>query len=62
MNKKINKNSGPEQETHGNQPAAAHQITDFNGAALLDENGNEIPITEKMVQKAIAELQQPDGN
>ncbi len=25
---------------------------DFHGAALIDENGNEIPITENMVQKA----------
>ncbi len=62
MTKKFDTNGDPKQETRGNQPGAAHQLTDFNGAALLDENGNEIPITEKMVQKAIAELQQPDGN
>ncbi len=61
MTKKIDSNNGPEQETHGNLPGAARELTNFNGAALLDENGNEIPITEKMVQKAIAELQ-PDEN
>ena len=28
----------------------------FNGAAIIDEHGNEIPITEDMIQKACAEL------
>lgn len=32
------------------------KATDFNGAALIDENGNEIPITEDMVQDACQTL------
>jgi hypothetical protein len=28
------------------------QTTNFHGAALIDEEGNEIPITEDMVQSA----------
>ena len=30
--------------------------TDFHGAAIIDENGQEIPITEEMVQKACEKL------
>lgn len=30
---------------------------DFHGAAVVDENGNEIEITESMVRKAIQELE-----
>ena len=30
---------------------------DFHGAAVVDENGNEIEITEDMVRKAIHELE-----
>lgn len=64
MSEKIDtaKNSDRKQATCGNQPGAAPQVTDFNGAALLDENGREIPITETMVQKAIAKLEPPDDN
>jgi len=36
------------------------QETDFNGAALIDENGNEIPITEEMIQNACEELDSTD--
>ena len=38
---------------------------DFHGAAVIDAEGNEIPITEHMVQEAFEELeeqQQPDGD
>ncbi|MGS2722239.1 PA1571 family protein [Porticoccus sp. GXU_MW_L64] len=28
----------------------------FNGAAILDQNGQEVPITEEMVQDACQEL------
>lgn len=31
---------------------------DFHGAALIDESGREIPITETMVQNAISDLHQ----
>lgn len=31
---------------------------DFHGAALIDESGREIPITETMVQNAISNLNQ----
>ena len=30
---------------------------DFHEAAVIDENGNAIPITEEMVQEACAELE-----
>lgn len=30
---------------------------DFHGAAIVDEKGNEIEITESMVRKAIHELE-----
>ncbi len=64
MHEKVEtaENSDHKQVTTDNQPVAAPRVADFNGAALLDENGKEVPITETMVQQAIAELQQPDGN
>ncbi|MEP3856638.1 MAG: PA1571 family protein [Porticoccus sp.] len=31
---------------------------DFHGAALIDDNGREIPITEDMVQDAFSDLDQ----
>ena len=40
-----------------NEPA-----TDFHGAALIDEDGNEIPITEDMVQDACHEAAENTGN
>ena len=30
---------------------------DFNGAAILDHNGQEVPITEDMVQGACSHLE-----
>lgn len=36
----------------------AKQPPDFHGAAVIDENGNEIPITEDMVQEAFEELEE----
>lgn len=30
--------------------------TDFHGAAIIDEQGREIPITEQMVQQACSAL------
>lgn len=34
-----------------------NQPPDFHGAAVIDEDGNEIPITEDMVQEAFEELE-----
>jgi len=34
-----------------------HEEIDFHGAAVVDESGNEIEITESMVRKAIHELE-----
>ena len=39
-----------EQETQPEQP-------NFNGAAIINEKGKEIPITEEMVQTACDELE-----
>ena len=44
---------------HQTKEETAHE-TDFNGAALIDENGNEIPITEEMIQSACEELDSTD--
>lgn len=34
----------------------------FHGAALIDEDGNEIPITEDMVQDACTNPDEIEGN
>lgn len=36
---------------------------DFHGAAIIDEKGREIPITEEMIQQACDELEgdEPTG-
>ena len=31
-------------------------LSHFNGATIIDENGNEVPITEEMVQQACNDL------
>ena len=36
------------------------QAPDFHGAALIDEDGNEIPITESMVKEACSEQRESD--
>jgi len=36
------------------------QAPDFHGAALIDEDGNEIPITEDMVKGACSEQKESD--
>jgi len=38
------------------------QAPDFHGAALIDEDGNEIPITEGMVQDACSEQKNSDDD
>lgn len=38
------------------------QATDFHGAALIDEDGNEIPITEDMVQEACHDSEEKPDN
>jgi hypothetical protein len=43
-----------------NKEKTNEQATDFHGAALIDEDGNEIPITEDMVQDACHTLEE-DG-
>lgn len=30
---------------------------DFHGAAIIDENGNEVPITETMIKEACEKLE-----
>ena len=36
-----------------NSPSASH----FHGAAIIDEHGREIPITEDMIQRACEHLE-----
>ncbi len=36
------------------------QEVDFHGAAVIDENGHEIPITEEMIQQACTELEEDE--
>lgn len=38
------------------------QEVDFHGAAVIDESGREIPITEEMIQKACAELDESESD
>ena len=38
------------------------QDPDFHGAALIDEEGNEIPITEDMVQEACTDPEENAEN
>lgn len=38
-------------------PSASHQAINFNGAAVIDANGREIPITESMIQQALNRAQ-----
>ncbi|MDX1802722.1 MAG: hypothetical protein R3292_01490 [Alcanivorax sp.] len=35
-----------------------HRPADFHGAAVIDEQGREIPITEAMIQHACERLEQ----
>ena len=39
-----------------NNSAHLSSETDFHGAAIIDENGNEVPITEEMILQACDEL------
>ncbi len=43
-----------------NKEKTNEQTTDFHGAALIDEDGNEIPITEDMVQDACHTLEKDE--
>jgi len=36
---------------------SSKDLVDFHGAAIIDKNGQETPITEAMVQKACKKLQ-----
>lgn len=35
---------------------------DFHGAAIIDDSGREIPITEAMIQQACRKLEQQECN
>lgn len=39
------------------QESTAHQEIDFHGATVIDANGNEVNITEDMVQDACHKLE-----
>jgi hypothetical protein len=43
-----------------NKEKTNKHTTDFHGAALIDEDGNEIPITEDMVQNACHNLEEDE--
>ncbi|WP_461482482.1 PA1571 family protein [Porticoccus sp.] len=45
-------------QNNRHKPEEPQSNPDFHGAALIDEEGNEIPITEDMVQEAFVELEQ----
>lgn len=47
----------PEQNTE-----ETSQEVDFHGAAVIDEKGREIPITEEMIQKACEELDEAESD
>ena len=35
---------------------------DFHGAAIIDKEGNEVPITEDMLEDAFEKLEKPKKN
>jgi hypothetical protein len=37
--------------------APEETTADFHGAAIIDKDGKEVPITEEMVQRACSELE-----
>jgi len=39
-----------------NKNKVTEEPVDFHEAAIIDENGNEVKITEEMVRKAIHEI------
>ena len=39
--------------THQNDQRPTHGEVDFHGAALIDEKGREIPITDEMVRAVL---------
>lgn len=49
-------------ELNMNKEKINEQTTDFHGAALIDEDGNEIPITEDMVQDACHNLEDDEDS
>ena len=49
-----NRDDGEERAVVWARPEAS--TMDFHGAAIIDEAGHEIPITEDMIQRAFAEL------
>jgi len=42
------------------QPDQQAEKPDFHGAAIIDEHGQEIPITEEMVREACKQLEDSD--
>ena len=51
-----------EQKNTDNYEHTVEPVADFHGAALIDEEGNEIPITEDMVQDACTNSDEFDGS
>jgi hypothetical protein len=51
-----------EQKNTNNHKQTTEPAADFHGAALIDADGNEIPITEDMVQGACTNLDETEGS
>lgn len=43
-------------KTAGGGNASGQDAIDFHGAAIIDEEGHEIPITEEMIKEACKQL------
>ena len=43
-------------EWTSNRKSVRNQKVDFNGAAIIDDEGRETPITEAMIQRALNSL------
>ena len=43
------------------KPNQQHPKPELNGAAIIDENGTEVPITEDMIQSVLDQLDSPDS-
>ena len=57
-----NNNPGNKPETANSDKEQAENTPspDFHGAAIIDDEGNEIPITEEMIKKACDDLDNKD--
>ncbi len=50
------KRDNPADSAGAHDPGSSKEPIDFHGAAIISENGEEIPITEEMIKDACKKL------